>query len=583
MGKPAARVLIDTAGHSGPIMTGSFNVLIGGMPAARQGDGFTCTSHGIGSIIEGEKTVLINGKPAARMGDKTSCDTPPDSPVQGPSPAKDEIKYFSIDKNADENGLSPTEYPDNLEVRAPQVYYGTKRNHEDGTYDKYVAGGVLSEFRAKGEWWEPYGEGKGGVGGSGGFSVLKAGGEGNVYTGKNGVFGSEIKTKGSVVSGDGEIHLGNTDILYGKGKATGDLLYFEGNHISKIYNTDKQTGFEWEETAEAGVGKGDLSFSLDTPFISFNEENYEYSEDGTRKSRGGNKLGGTVGGVGGTIGAGGYWAKDDYKLNGHFKIGGKIGLGLDVGLDVSFKFKPFVNAGNYVWDKTKDGASTIFGINFGTKKGTVLSGCSTVLIGPDTVKDEYTGSGWGHDLRQWIAGKLGIDDDITNVVGAGVLSILQFDEANLTGQALGKVKSDPAMIARENALVESIKGDPRYGKEAFSYTETARVGFGGNRAPGEMWDQLKDPLNPQYRATWEVAGNELTWLVRNTNVTSTVNVATDGSMTLNHSFSDVFDLRPSKGRSDAYNTATGILGTGYHDILGGNDELKINAEWTSKR
>ncbi|MBQ0152141.1 MAG: PAAR domain-containing protein, partial [Chryseobacterium sp.] len=51
MGKPAARALIDQGAHTGPITTGSFNVLIGGKPAARKGDAITCSSHGVASII----------------------------------------------------------------------------------------------------------------------------------------------------------------------------------------------------------------------------------------------------------------------------------------------------------------------------------------------------------------------------------------------------------------------------------------------------------------------------------------------------------------------------------------------------
>lgn len=71
MGKGAARTGIDTAGHSGLINTGSFDVFIDGLPAARVGDGFVCPSlghNGGGVIKEGSSTVFINGKAAARKG-----------------------------------------------------------------------------------------------------------------------------------------------------------------------------------------------------------------------------------------------------------------------------------------------------------------------------------------------------------------------------------------------------------------------------------------------------------------------------------------------------------------------------------
>lgn len=54
----------------GPIVAGSGNVLIGGMPAARKGDMLVCIGPP-DSIKAGSGSVKINGKPAARMGDGT--------------------------------------------------------------------------------------------------------------------------------------------------------------------------------------------------------------------------------------------------------------------------------------------------------------------------------------------------------------------------------------------------------------------------------------------------------------------------------------------------------------------------------
>ncbi|PPC75596.1 hypothetical protein C4K68_19530 [Pokkaliibacter plantistimulans] len=80
MGKPAA-----TVGHfhtcpkydgrtphvGGPVVTGSPNVFINGMPAARVGDTLICCGPP-DTIKEGSATVFINGMPAARMGDGTA-------------------------------------------------------------------------------------------------------------------------------------------------------------------------------------------------------------------------------------------------------------------------------------------------------------------------------------------------------------------------------------------------------------------------------------------------------------------------------------------------------------------------------
>ncbi|MBK8985286.1 MAG: PAAR domain-containing protein [Chloroflexi bacterium] len=80
MSKPAARItdmhvcpLVNgVVPHvGGPIILGSFNVLIGGLPAARVTDMATCVGPP-DTIIIGSMTVFINNLPAARMGDQTA-------------------------------------------------------------------------------------------------------------------------------------------------------------------------------------------------------------------------------------------------------------------------------------------------------------------------------------------------------------------------------------------------------------------------------------------------------------------------------------------------------------------------------
>jgi uncharacterized Zn-binding protein involved in type VI secretion len=55
----------------GPVAAGDLTVLIGNMPAAREGDKLVCAT-GPDSIARGESTVLIGGQPAARLGDPTT-------------------------------------------------------------------------------------------------------------------------------------------------------------------------------------------------------------------------------------------------------------------------------------------------------------------------------------------------------------------------------------------------------------------------------------------------------------------------------------------------------------------------------
>ncbi|MBC7849296.1 MAG: PAAR domain-containing protein [Chitinophagaceae bacterium] len=62
----------NTPHVGGPINPpGSPTVLIGGMPAACQGDACNCAGGPMDSILKGSSTVKIGGKPAARMGDST--------------------------------------------------------------------------------------------------------------------------------------------------------------------------------------------------------------------------------------------------------------------------------------------------------------------------------------------------------------------------------------------------------------------------------------------------------------------------------------------------------------------------------
>ncbi len=91
MGKPAAR-MGDVTAHGGTVVLGAPNVLIGGAPAARQGDMHVCPMlnpgvppppHVGGPIALGSMGVLIAGAPAARVGDMATCSGPPDTIAMG--------------------------------------------------------------------------------------------------------------------------------------------------------------------------------------------------------------------------------------------------------------------------------------------------------------------------------------------------------------------------------------------------------------------------------------------------------------------------------------------------------------------
>ena len=193
----------------------------------------------------------------------------------------------------------------------------------------------------------------------------------------------------------------------------------------------------------------------------------------------------------------------------------------------------------------------------------------------------YSGSGWGHGIRRLIANTFNVSSNINNILEAGLNSILQTNSVMVTGKALAKIEKDPAMKDVEAKYLHSIRSDPRFGKEEFQVNYSSPIQFGGKRAPESMSEQFKDPFNPKYKDTWEVAANELTWLVRSVTVKTAINVAKNGDVLMNHSFTDTFDLRPNNGRSVEYNRVTSITGFLYHDVLGGNDKMKVTATWST--
>jgi uncharacterized Zn-binding protein involved in type VI secretion len=80
---PFAARVGDPTGHPGAIVgPGVATVLIGGMPAAVQGDNHACSMptpagpHPPSPIPKGSMTVLIGNRPAVRMGDLAGCGAP---------------------------------------------------------------------------------------------------------------------------------------------------------------------------------------------------------------------------------------------------------------------------------------------------------------------------------------------------------------------------------------------------------------------------------------------------------------------------------------------------------------------------
>ncbi len=209
----------------------------------------------------------------------------------------------------------------------------------------------------------------------------------------------------------------------------------------------------------------------------------------------------------------------------------------------------------------------------------------------------------GHGPRQWLANQLGVDNNADNIWGLLQLSLLQSDHANITGPALDKIiASKSAYSAYENEVKRLVKLQPDYKERAFSYNpdvyidisndELRSIHFGGETSKKDKaWVQgikLFTGMFPynfinsymEYPETWAVAGDELTWMLRNATISSEVNVSEDGEITISYELTDQLDLIPDwKNRPFAYNVACLVLGIPYHIYYGGNPDMAVSARW----
>lgn len=172
----------------------------------------------------------------------------------------------------------------------------------------------------------------------------------------------------------------------------------------------------------------------------------------------------------------------------------------------------------------------------------------------------------------------------TNLIELGMASIGNAEIVYLKGSLLEQIKKDPDMIAKENIILSKIKNDERYLKQPFYITGRLLVGFGGQRwtSSDEEWSSFGDKNPLAHGETWDVAGNELTWALRNATVKYWADIDLNGGIEIKFHLNDTLDLSGSKGRSEAYNNISNSLGFLYHDLAGGNINLQTRAEWTSK-
>lgn len=379
MEKEAARMLIDTAAHLGPILTGSPNVIIGGMMAAKKGDIFMCASHGIGTINEGESTVLINGIPAARKGDSTSCTTIQQIPVESKG-APPVHNFITAAKNVDEAGNINTNTPDWAKIDTKAFYAGYDKTDENknDSYDQIKFQAAALDFESN--------FGNGYIGAGLDAELLNV--EGKLRSGwDNGYYGFGTEGTAKVMGYGGDVYLGSEDsrIAYAEGNA--DVLYAEHNATAEGYwgGEDNKYGFKLRTTEQAGIVKVGGSVGTDILSNSNDDTKNETKSGNTKVTTGRTATGAsgeiTVGGVGWDLGAEAYVDMDKYAIVAKLDLGAAFGLGGKADFSLNVSFKPIVDLWNTITgneeeeDKIKTKSVCV------TIPGEILTGCSTVLIG----------------------------------------------------------------------------------------------------------------------------------------------------------------------------------------------------------
>lgn len=200
----------------------------------------------------------------------------------------------------------------------------------------------------------------------------------------------------------------------------------------------------------------------------------------------------------------------------------------------------------------------------------------------DSVRDGAV-STWnqlpGNNMAESVVGAATDHLPFNNVAGGAWRALAGSESITLDADATRAIQADPDFVRTEAAIVDSIKSQPGYGQRALEIPLSALdvnlgLELGGERGEGSMGSQARrfyDVTDPEIRATWNVAGDELTWLLRHAQLNGTAHVSADGSIRIDYSIHDTLDLRPGEGRSGAYNAATRVMGAVWHDVLGAEE------------
>lgn len=217
----------------------------------------------------------------------------------------------------------------------------------------------------------------------------------------------------------------------------------------------------------------------------------------------------------------------------------------------------------------------------------------TLYAARDEVRDGLV-AGWSHVPGHDKAEKA-IDDwtdklPFNNVAKASLAALFGADHVTLDKDATDGIQKDPFFLDAEKKINADVtataKGDDRYGKTDFDislsemyqdkgmYKDSGGkvpLTLGGESGDSSKWDQAKhfyDLDDPNVKKTWQVAGNEQTWLLRHCQLDGTAHVAKDGTITIDYKVNDRLDLTPHGKVDDAYDVVSKGMGSVWHGLLG---------------
>jgi hypothetical protein len=162
------------------------------------------------------------------------------------------------------------------------------------------------------------------------------------------------------------------------------------------------------------------------------------------------------------------------------------------------------------------------------------------------------------------------DGNASTVTDLIMLGYEHADHANIIGKGLQDLQNDPSVQNAQAQIITQIKDDPRYGKEAYTISDSSKYSrmFNAVSASGN-WKQ----------AAYE--NNQAFWMVHNGNLSATKTTVTkEGTISTTWKITDSFDFVPDfKKRSFEYNLYAVPTYFAYNIIYGAKKKIPVNAYW----